>query len=124
MKGVLKSFYSPDIPDLQSYRPDTPDSFGFLLQAIYGPDEGPGDESFDMIVCTTRWLEEKVLEEDGILMGHHYLLVTSCDIERIKGFLTEYGSQCSGASWHEVAQKLGRLGKWEFEDYQEHPSER
>jgi hypothetical protein len=25
----------------------------------------------------------------------------------------------SGPAWHEVAEKVARLGLWEFEDYQE-----
>jgi hypothetical protein len=27
-------------------------------------------------------------------------------------------SQVSGATWREVAEKLARIGLWEFEDYQ------
>jgi len=28
-------------------------------------------------------------------------------------------NRCEGSTWTEVAEKLGRLGYWEFEDYQE-----
>jgi hypothetical protein len=40
---------------------------------------------------------------------------------RIEGFIRHYVDECSGETWEEIAEKLARLGKWEFEDYRESP---
>jgi Immunity protein 8 len=114
----LRELHSPDILDLpESYVPPDPKCFGFLLQAFFGPDDGPGEESFDMVVCTPLWLARELHESGGILIGRHYLLVEEYNVGRIRDFLIEYAKTCNGETWHEVAEKLGRVGRWEFEDY-------
>lgn len=85
----LKGLYSPDV-DLDSYRPDEADCFGFLLQAFFGPSDGAGRESFDILVCTPKWLDREIGED---------------------------AQRCSAADWEEAARRLGQLGRWEFEDY-------
>jgi hypothetical protein len=92
-----------------------------LLQAMFGPDDGPGEESFEIVVCTPSWLAQELAESGGILMGRHYLFVGRYDLNKIKQFVLDYAKDCGGNTWREVAQKLGRLGKWEFEDYKPAP---
>ena len=75
-----------------------------------------GEESFDVFVCTPQWLKQNRSQTD-LTVGRHYLIVFEYDYERLRSFLDGYCSQCSGETWQEVAQLLGRLGKWEFEDY-------
>ncbi|MHB8793345.1 MAG: Imm8 family immunity protein [Thermoleophilia bacterium] len=53
-------------------------------------------------------------------MGRHYLIMLNYNLERLKNFIVSYVESCTGDTWQEVAEKLGRLGKWEFEDYQEY----
>jgi hypothetical protein len=116
IRPELKRLTSSDVYDLESYRPPEEDCFGFLVRAIFGPENSKGEESFDMIVCTPRWLEQK-LEECDVISGRHYLIVSRYDIETIRRFLIQYAQQCSGETWHDVAVKLSRIGQWEFEDY-------
>jgi hypothetical protein len=50
MQAELKRLHSPDVIDLNAFRPNGP--FGFLLQAMVGPQGAEGDEAFDVVVCT------------------------------------------------------------------------
>jgi len=81
-----------------------------------GPEGGFGEESFDVLVCTPSWLDLRV-HENGPLLGRHYLVVKSWDAVSVKGYLTEAVEAEEAGTWQELASKLGRIGKWEFEDY-------
>jgi hypothetical protein len=52
-----------------------------------------------------------------IVMGRHYLFVREFDFKKLQKFVSEYCTACKSEDWKEVGAKLGRLGKWEFEDY-------
>jgi hypothetical protein len=116
IRPLLKRIHGPDIFDLESFFPDEDDCFGFLIQAMFGPENSEGEESFDLVVCTPKWLEQK-LAKDMILSGRHHLIVKEYNFEAIRSFLIEYARQCCGDTWQEVAQILSRIGRWEFEDY-------
>lgn len=114
----LKELDSPDTPSLEKFQPDGP--FGILISAMVGPAEGEGEESFDIMLCTPAWFEQAMTEE--IMSGRHYLFVREYSYKKLREFLSEYCSSCQGNSWEVVAQKVGRLGHWEFEDYEPHTS--
>src|ERR1700694_1394372 len=120
MNAEIRALYSPDIHDLEFWKPPQLDSFGILLQLIAGPAGEKGEESFDLVLCTPRWLAETHAPED-IVVGRPHLIVKQYRYEAIVNFIREYVASCSGDTWEEVAEKLGRLGKWEFEDYREAP---
>jgi len=116
MHAVLRRLHSPDVHDLERHIPDEPDSFSFLLQILVGPSDGPGEESFDVIVCTPRWLLENH-SVDEIVMGKDRLIVFKYDYLHMKEFLTKVVNRIEGATWEDVVNRIGRLGRWEFEDY-------
>jgi hypothetical protein len=118
MRAELKRLHSPDIENLRDYLPKDQHNFGFLLQLIAGPLSEPGEESFDVFVCTPEWIELHHPPTE-IVIGRHILIVFEYDFDRLFRFLQEYFSRCSGSTWQEIAVKLSRLGKWEFEDYTE-----
>ena len=115
MRAELKSMHSPDI-DLPTFWPEKPDSFGFLMQVMIGPEGQEGTESFDIQVCTPKWLIEKH-KPDDVLFGTHMLIVFEYDVQRIQGFIQRYCQRCIGNSWQDIVPKLARIGGWEFEDY-------
>ena len=114
---TLKSVSSPDISDLLIYIPDIPDDFGFALDLYVGPKEQDGIESFNVIVCTPKWLTHHH-NYDDIIVGRHHLILFEYDYQRLIQRIEKFLQQCSGENWAEVAAKVGRLGHWEFEDYQ------
>ncbi len=120
MNAEIRALYSPDVHDLESWKPPRPDSFGILLQLIAGPAGEEGEESFDVVLCTPRWIDE-THGLDDIVVGRHHLIVKRYRYEAMIDFIKQYVGSCSGDTWEVVAEKLGRLGRWEFEDYREAP---
>jgi hypothetical protein len=112
----LKRLFSPDADPLAEYRPNGP--FGILIMAIVHPVDGQGEESFAFTVCTPDWFaSHKVASQSTVVLGRHYLFVNEFSYPRLEQFVRQYCAASIGVTWEEVAIKLGRLGKWEFEDY-------
>src|ERR1700733_4682827 len=117
MMAELKHLHSPDVEDLTTWAPGS-DDFAILVQIIVGPAEAPGEESFDVTVCSSAWVTRQAAKE-RVLAGRHLLIVSEYDYVLISGYISRYVSTCQGQTWKEVTNKLSRLGRWEFEDYQE-----
>jgi len=117
VNAEIKLIYSLDIDDLDNYSPDDPDCFGFNLRLIAGPKGQPGEESFDIQVCTPQWLLSRFAREE-VIVGRHFLIVFEYNFSRIRAKIEKSCERCTGETWNEVALKLSRLGYWESEDYQ------
>ncbi|WP_157548061.1 Imm8 family immunity protein [Micromonospora sp. ATCC 39149] len=117
MKAEIRHIVSPDVdmdlPDLSC-----PSDFCALVQMTVGPKGELSGESFDIVVCTPAWIGRRVAEH-GPLIGRHYLIVENFQPEAIKHFLYRQIDSLEGSSWLELAAKIGRIGRWEFEDYGE-----
>ena len=74
VRPILRSLHSPEWLDMQNDMPEDVEHFGILVQAFIGPSDGPGEESFDFLVCTLNEVA-KALQKDGFLFGRHYLIV-------------------------------------------------
>jgi hypothetical protein len=116
MKATVRSIHSPDV-DLESFLPEDPENVGVLIQMLVGPTEGPGEESFDVVVCTPGWLKSWI-QLHGPTIGRHHLIVERYDFQEIRNHLTSIIEAEQGNTWQELALRVGRIGKWEFEDYQ------
>jgi len=116
MHAVIKYIHSPDVEDFSTYLPEDTERFYFLLQIMVGPNNQEGEETFDIEVVTPKYLLEKY-DENEILIGRHRLIVFRYDWNRIMRTINRYCESCSGETWDEIAEKVGRLGRWEFEDY-------
>ena len=118
MISEVKSMMSSDIYDLMSYTPDDKKSFMFLIRVMVGANDEKGEESFDIEICTPKWLmDNHNLAE--IVLGKHKLIVFEFDMRRILEKVKKLFDNCSGKDWNEIAIKLSRIGHWEFEDYRE-----
>ena len=113
IQAELKRLHSPDTYSLEAFKPDGP--FGILVQAMIGPVGVEAEESFDIVVCTAEWFGANM--KGDITPGRHFLFVKRFDYTQLSNFIGTFCNTCTGASWSDVANKLGRLGKWEFEDY-------
>lgn len=117
IRAELKFLHSPDADPLESFIPNGP--FGILVMAMIGPAGQEGHESFDFILCTPDWFSSNMRED--ILIGRHYLFIRDYDYARLEQFVQNFCNSCGEeTTWRAMAEKLGRLGKWEFEDYRVH----
>jgi hypothetical protein len=116
MRAKVRRLHSPDIHNLETYVPDEPDTFGFLLQILIGPEDGPGEEAFDVEVCTPKWLM-RTYGPTAIIRGMHRLIVFEYDYARLRAFVEKQVCDVSGETWREVARQLALLGHWEFDNY-------
>lgn len=113
VRAELKSLFSPDADPLENFAPSGP--FGILVQAMIGPAGELGHESFDFMLCTPEWFAARM--PNDITIGRHHVFMKGFNYSGLEKFVQDYCSKCEGESWRAVAEKIGRLGKWEFEDY-------
>ena len=56
MKAKIKSIYNPEVDNVADYIPPEKDNFCILFRTMIGPEDEPGEESFDIQVCAPLWL--------------------------------------------------------------------
>ena len=116
MHAVLKSL---DLEPDPSNLPGDPAAFSLLARMIVGLPDTLGEESFDITVCTPEWLAMTCRQVGGIYNPRHHLVVDfeDFDARALRSWLAARVQEVQGESWAEIAERLGRLGHWEFEDY-------
>lgn len=118
IKAELKYLHSPDIHNLQTFYPEVEDNFGFSLQIIAGREGCSEDgESFDVFVCTPKWLLENHSEGD-IVIGLHHIIVFEYTYKRMYDKISQIIRRINATSWQEFGLEFGKFGRWEFENYQ------
>lgn len=116
MRAVVKSIdLEPDPATLT----DDPAEFSLLARMIVGPADTPGEESFDVTVCTPEWLAGACSQAGGILNPRHHLVITFDEFDQraLGAWLSARVEAVVADSCSEIGERLGRLGHWEFEDY-------
>lgn len=119
MEAELRTLFSTDVDDLVLYRPG--EVFCLSLRALIGPKGSTGEESFDFEVCSPAWLASEV-ERNGVVSGRFCLFMAKYDYGAVERYVSKRVAQATGSNWPEVAAKLARWSRWEFEDYVEKPS--
>ena len=116
MRAVLKSL---DLEPDPSTLPDDPAEFSLLARMIVGPPDTPGEESFDVTVCTPEWLAKSCRQVGGIYNARHHLVVNFDEFDQraLRAWLAARVQEVTSDTWAEIGERLGRLGHWEFEDY-------
>lgn len=116
MRAELRTYFSPDV-DLENLPGGNSPANSILLTLVVGPIGAPGEESFDVSVCTPKWIEARIAQTGSPLVGRHLLVVNSINIFEIVAFLKQQIGSLDAPTWQELAQTIGRIGRWEFEDY-------
>jgi hypothetical protein len=116
VRAELRSIHSPDVDDLERFAPSDPDCFGVLLQLFVGPSGEPGEESFDVVICSAGWLASRT-RVHGPISGLHHLVVAAWDWEAIRGHCERQVSSVDESTWRDLALKLNQFARWEFADY-------
>jgi len=119
MRAILKEFYSLDIDmPLVEFYPEKHNNFGFWARMIIGEKEIGGEESFDILICTPKWLLNNHAKNE-IIFGKHHLIVFEYNYHNIYKKLKYTVENTEGNDWNEIGLKLGAIANWEFEDYRE-----
>src|SRR6266540_2414702 len=113
MRAEVKYF---DWPDLETGKDPAARVQSTLLVFAAGPLHEPGEETFQLTVCTPEALAELVAR-DGIVIGRHFLFVETLDPQRVEDFVNDRLRRIDGDTWFDLASKIARIGLWEFEDY-------
>lgn len=115
MRAIVHSVFSPDV----EIGEDTcleKNLDSLLLQFYVGPRGEMGEESFDVLAVTIRWLEDAVNKQHG-LIGKGLFIVDIIDTSKIIPYLTSRFESEEAENWDELARKLSYIGNWEFENY-------
>jgi hypothetical protein len=116
VRAQLRGVYSPDIPDLEAYRPDDGECFQLAVTAFFGPANGQGEEMFDFIVCTATWLHDKPPPK-GFQFMRSTILLSRWDYAILNRALADLCTHTEADDWPGVALRLSRYRQWEYEDY-------
>lgn len=120
MRATVKSIEAGDDgEDLSVFQPANDTSFCVELRILIGTGASEGADAFSLTVVTPNWLLENPSPE-GVINGRHKLIVFSYNRILLTTWITRMVERCHGNSWEEVAEKVGRIAYWEFEDYQEY----
>jgi hypothetical protein len=115
----LKGLSSSDV-DMPSFIPDVEGLFGFWCHAEIGPWNEEGSDLFQFCVCSPLWLASQMSDGKSPepMFGQDLIIMNEYDFGKVFALIDRYLARCTGESWSEIAPKIGRVGSWEFEDYQ------
>jgi Immunity protein 8 len=122
VKAKVRAFSSSLVEDFSSFVPERPGHFRFDLMLEVGVEGSIGRNYFGLSVCTPDWFRDNYLKYDyrdvGIVPGRHFLFVGHYDWPAIKAYIENYVESLETKTWAEMAEKIGRLAKYEDEDYE------
>lgn len=116
MRAVLRGMHSADIETLEQWSP-VRQEFGFALDLLIGPSDGPGEEVFQVKVCTPKWFETHEMDDGRARSGIHVIFMREWNYRALHSFVERAITRAEGDTWQEVASKLSWLASWEFADY-------
>ena len=116
MKPIIVSLDSSDVIDLFDYQPEDLEDFGFPLNLTIGIKGQRGADNFQLMVATPKYIQKMHPNQPAILL-RHYLIVFRYDFNEILDVINNYVHSIEEDSWDKVAEKIGRIARWEFEDY-------
>ena len=118
MRAELKALDTGDTPDgsLHSLRPEDPRRFRVGVTASIGPAGEAGQELFQFEVCSPAAMADQELPK-GYWFVRHVLLIERWDPALVEAAIRGLCETTYGDDWSAIAERLGRYGHWEFEDY-------
>jgi hypothetical protein len=119
VRAALRRLHSPDVDPLAEFAPDDPESFSIFVQALVGPEDAEGEESFDFTITTALWLAEQPSPAKGFEFLQGVLLLSRWDYQTVARSISDLCRNTEGETWDDVATSLSRYGRWEFADYRE-----
>jgi hypothetical protein len=116
VKAQMRDISTNDGKALDDVVLEDPDDVDVWITVLAGPTGEPGEESFQLRVRSPVSMARE-LYQWGPLHDRHMVVVATWDSHQIRSFINRLFTEPAGQNWHEVGEKLNRLGYWEFEDY-------
>lgn len=108
---------------------DDPKDFCVIADMQIAGKEMDGGDLFSLTICSPKWFDNNIIRPQTqhashdrrscSVFGRHHLFVDEFNEVEIAKTVHELIRSVRGHDWNEVAQKLSRYLRWEFEDYQE-----
>lgn len=127
MRGELKMLTIWEETDENGvYIPDDPEYFGATLQAFIGCEGDSRGDSFDVMVCSPRWLvdnfnypnlAERWYETPNLHFGRRLILMERWDYAELWSCIQSMCVDFEGPDWDTVANRIGRWLPWEFQHH-------
>jgi len=114
MRAEVKRWWSDGLRDA----PEDPEHCCVGMQADIGPVGAGGGDTFNFEVCTPNALASRLDADGRPFWARGTLVVRSFSWETVEAALNQYVRSVDGNDWTEVATKLNRFMRWEFEDYE------
>jgi hypothetical protein len=116
VKVEVRNISTNDGQDLEKVMLEDPGDVDVWVTVLAGPADDAGEEAFQLRVRSPASMA-KELDRWGPLHERHMVVVASWDPHQIRSFIHRLFTDVEGRDWHEVSNKLSRVGFWEFEDY-------
>jgi hypothetical protein len=116
MKAVIKSVH---LIDHESWNVDLPDDgvFRFWSEAMLGTCTSNGEEIFSFSICSPKWVENNA--QDKPFFAQYTLITDTISEERVREAIASLLDSIDGSDWTDLANKISKYLRWEFDDYQE-----
>jgi hypothetical protein len=118
MKPLLKGQDCVDHDPIEAWQPTDPADVNYSLCLHIGPAEQQGADLFYVNILSEAAAFQ--LDVDGIMRRKKVLIVTDYSWDAVMDEVDLILHKVEGASWVEIAQKLGQCFDWEFENYRPH----
>ncbi|MEV6560994.1 Imm8 family immunity protein [Nocardia sp. NPDC051756] len=112
MKAELKRIHSPDA-DLEKW-PLPSDAL--FVQLMIGPMDGPGEESFDLMVSTPE-ARESIVDPGDPDSSRYLVVLERIELTLIRQYVDNLLRDIDRPTWPELAAEIGQFAKWEFHEY-------
>src|SRR5476651_2257554 len=110
MRCELRHLHSPDARNLEHFTPVEPSEFGLLIQAMVGPSDGIGEESFAFVACSPAWLARRA--DEGGRWGRGLFILEKYDYGVIVSAVRKLCQSMEAPTWDEIAQRLAAFTSW------------
>ncbi|MGI4738512.1 MAG: Imm8 family immunity protein [Janthinobacterium lividum] len=116
MKAVIRSYSCSESEDLSTYEESYPADFGFTLTFYIGVERSKGEDSFEVFVASAMYLAHRNSAQAPAFL-RHTILAPDYNVPYAVALVEEYISSLEENSWEELANKINRVLRWEFEDH-------
>ena len=116
MRAAIRQYKCEEGEDLSTYELGEPQVFGFTLAFAIGVEGGEGSDQFEVLVASAAYLAQRYPGQAATFL-RHIILASDYNINAAVALMTKYVSSLEANSWQELAIKINRVARWEYEDY-------